>query len=420
MNEIPAALGGSPVRPEGPPAWPIDDPGVAEVLARAAVDGSWGRYHGPHGPALVERLQEYHGVAHAVLCASGTVAVELALRGARIGPGDEVLLAAYDFEGNFADVLAVGATPVLVDVRRDDFQLDVSHLEEAASPDTKAIVVSHLHGGVVPMREVLEFAHPRGIAVVEDACQTPGAIIDGRKAGTWGDVGVLSFGGSKLLSAGRGGALLTDSPEIVQRARLHSHRGNEAFPLSELQAALLLPQLERLDERNAIRSRHVARLVELLRPYPGLAPFAPSSAGFDKTFEQDPRAFDGAAHVAPVARRGFYKLGFRYESAAFDGLPRNAFAAAMRAEGVALDPGFRSLHRTHSRRRFRGNSLDHADAADDQTLVLHHPVLAGSDADIDQIAAAVDKIVRHAARLRDAWVQHSAGSSAGPPSPPSE
>ncbi|MEX0716935.1 MAG: aminotransferase class I/II-fold pyridoxal phosphate-dependent enzyme [Planctomycetaceae bacterium] len=402
-TDSPAVLGGSPVRPEGPPAWPIDDPAVAEVLARAAADGSWGRYHGPHGPALVEKLKEHHAVAHAVLCASGTVAVELALRGAKIGPGDEVLLAAYDFEGNFGDVLAVGATPVLVDVRRDDFQLDVSRLEEAVSPSTKAIVVSHLHGGVVPMREVLEFARPRGIAVVEDACQMPGAIVDGRMAGTWGDVGVLSFGGSKLLSAGRGGALLTDSPEIVQRARLYSHRGNEAFPLSELQAAVLLPQLERLDERNAIRARNVARLIELLRPHPGLTPFADG-----RVRDALPPGDSGEPHThrdhAPdefTTQPGYYKLGFRYDSAAFEGLPRNAFAAAMRAEGIALDPGFRSLHRTHGKRRYRaGSPLDHADAADDQALVLHHPVLLGTEADIEQVAAAIDKLARNAGIIR--------------------
>ncbi|MEX1097574.1 MAG: aminotransferase class I/II-fold pyridoxal phosphate-dependent enzyme [Planctomycetales bacterium] len=402
-SDLPAILGGSPVRLAGPPTWPPDDPAVGAALARAFADGSWGRYHGPHGPALVERLKAYHGVEHAVLCASGTAAVELALRGLKVGPGDEVLLAAYDFEGNFGDVRAVGATPVLVDVRPGDFNLDVSRLDEAVSPKTRAMIVSHLHGGVVPMREALEFAHPRGIAVVEDACQMPGALIDGRRAGTWGDVGVLSFGGSKLLSAGRGGALLTDSPEVVQRARLFSHRGNEAFPLSELQAAVLPPQLDRLDERNAIRARNVARLVELLRPYSGLAPFDARRVGCAHQPIGDGEQHAGG-HSPPyevATQSGYYKLGFRYDPEAFHGLSRDAFAAAMRAEGIALDPGFRALHRTHSRRRYRaGGPLDHARQADDRVLVLHHPVLLGGEEELAQIAAAVDKVARHARTIR--------------------
>lgn len=394
-DDLPAILGGTPVRPEGPPEWPGANLAVAEALARAVADGSWGRYHGPHVPALVERLKEYHGVAHAVLCSSGTVAVELALRGLKIGPGDEVILAAYDFEGNFGNVLAVGTTPVLVDVRPDDFQLDLSRLEEAASPRTRAMIVSHLHGAAVPMREVITFARPRGIAVIEDACQMPGAVIEGRRAGTWGDVGVLSFGGSKLLAAGRGGALLTDSPEIVQRARLYSHRGNEAFPLSELQAAALLPQLDRLDERNAARAQNVARLIELLRPFPGLVPFARENAG------QSVQS-GGAGDNGPGTQPGYYKLGFRYAPAAFADLSRDAFAAAMRAEGIALDPGFRALHRTHSRRRYRaGVELRHADAADERILVLHHPVLLEGKRALEQIAAAVDKLARNATILRE-------------------
>src|SRR3954471_14638260 len=98
---LPALLGGPPVRPQGPPPWPPPDEDVAHALRSAYEDGSWGRYHGGHVQRLEERLAEYHGVAHAAVCASGTWAVELALRALKVGPGDEVLLAAYDFGGNF-------------------------------------------------------------------------------------------------------------------------------------------------------------------------------------------------------------------------------------------------------------------------------------------------------------------------------
>ena len=377
---LPAVLGGTPVRPEGPPDWPADDPAVRAVLERVARERAWGKYDGPYCQSLIERLAAYHDCRHVVLCSSGTAAVELALRGLQVGPGDEVILAAYDFKGNFQNVLAVGATPVLIDVRPEDWILDPSRLDDAIGPATKAIIATHLHGGVVPMQAVRQIAQSRGVAVIEDACQMPGAVIQGRKAGTWGEAGVLSFGGSKLLSAGRGGALLTDRPEIVQRVRLYTRRGNEAYPLSELQAAVLIPQIEQLDARNARRAVNAARLIDLLDSSTGLRPVS-----------------NPDVEAAP----GYYKLGLQYDADSFAGLSRDQFSAALRAEGIAVDPGFRALHRIHSRRRYRAaGPLNHADRADQHLLCLHHPVLLGDDDQIEQIAAAVSKVRRHAAAIR--------------------
>lgn len=379
--EMPALLGGSPVRPEGPPEWPFDDPAVADALAEAVRERTWGKYHGPNCEELARRLGAYHGCAHVILCSSGTAAVELALRGLKVGPGDEVILAAYDFKGNFQDVLVLGATPVLVDIDPENWNLDPTKLAGAFSERTKAILVSHLHGGVVPMPIVVEIAQTHGIPVIEDACQMPGATICGQMAGIWGDVGVLSFGGSKLLSAGRGGALFTNNAEIAQRVRLYTQRGNEAYPLSELQAAVVRPQLEQLDARNLRRAKNAELLCHELARRPGLAPFRNSA------LESQP---------------GYYKLGLKYDPAAFEGLSRDGFSQAMRAEGIALDPGFRSLHRIHSRRRFRAaGSLAEADVADENVLTLHHPVLLCDRDAIGQIVQALDKIQQSARILRD-------------------
>src|SRR5689334_16284073 len=107
----PAILGGTPVRPGGPPDWPFADPEVDARIQQMLADRSWGKYHGPQTAELIDLLAADHGCSSVILCASGTAAVELALRGLGVGPGDEVLLAAYDFKGNFQDVLAVGAIP---------------------------------------------------------------------------------------------------------------------------------------------------------------------------------------------------------------------------------------------------------------------------------------------------------------------
>src|SRR5258707_1219096 len=117
--ELPALLGGPPVRPHGPPDWPLPDEEVLHALQAAYHDGSWGKYHGIYVEQLEKRLAAYHDVAFAATCASGTFAVETALRALKVGPGDEVILAAYDYPGNFLSVHAVGALPVLIDVARD-------------------------------------------------------------------------------------------------------------------------------------------------------------------------------------------------------------------------------------------------------------------------------------------------------------
>src|SRR5689334_20154800 len=112
----PALLGGPPVRPQGPPDWPGSDDDVLAALHAAYRDGSWGKYHGRYAQLLEDRLRTYFGLDFALTCGSGTFAVELALRALKIGPGDEVILSAYDYPGNFLSVHAVGARPVLVDV----------------------------------------------------------------------------------------------------------------------------------------------------------------------------------------------------------------------------------------------------------------------------------------------------------------
>jgi perosamine synthetase len=391
-EDLPAILGGTPIRPEGPPDWPFPDPEVTARVQQALADGSWGKYHGPHVAELTRLLAAYHQTGHVVLCASGTAAVELALRGLAVGPGDEVLLAAYDFKGNFQDVLAVGAVPVLVDVRPDNWNMDTARIPEAVGPKTRAIVVSHLHGGVVDMPEILRLARAHHLAVIEDAAQMPGARIHGRVAGTWGDAGILSFGGSKLVSAGRGGAVLTPRADVAQRIKLYAQRGNDAYPLSELQAAVVIPQWARLDAANASRRAAVAWLSERLNRTNGLQVFG---------------------NPPSDSHAGYYKLGLQYDPAAFGGLPRDVLAAAVRAEGMALDPGFRALHKTHSSQRFRtAAELQHATRADACVLTLHHPVLLEAEGAWGQILEAIERVRRHAEEI----VRQSAGSATSPAS----
>jgi dTDP-4-amino-4,6-dideoxygalactose transaminase len=377
---LPALLGGAPIRPEGPPAWPVSDRDVELALQAAYADGSWGKYEGRYVPDLEDRLAAYHDLPHVLTVGSGTFAVETALRALRIGPGDEVLLAAYDYPGNLLCIHAVGATPALVEVDTANWNLDLERLEAAVGPASRAVIASHLHGGLVPMREVMEIAARHRLVVIEDAAQCPGALIQGRKAGTWGDIGILSFGGSKLLTAGRGGALLTRQAALHRRADLARHRGNLMCPLSELQAAVLPAQLDKLDERNALRLRNVGVLIEKLRDIPGVTPFRNPSG------DHQP---------------GYYKVGFQYDAEKF-GLARDRLVAALRAEGMAFGEGFRATHLGLLPGRFRKTGdLIEAERAHAGTLILHHPVLLENEASLQQILQAFQKLYDHNALLNE-------------------
>ncbi|MCP4189795.1 MAG: aminotransferase class V-fold PLP-dependent enzyme [Planctomycetaceae bacterium] len=350
--------------------WPINDGEVLAALKAAFASGDWGRYHGVECEGFSRELAEYHEIQHALLCSSGTIAVELALRGLGVTCADEVILAGYDFPGNFRAIEAIGARPVLVDLESNRWTLSVDSLEEAMTAQTKAVIVSHLHGDIAPIREIADTCKRSGIGLLEDACQVVGAEIGKRRAGTIGDVGVLSFGGSKLITAGRGGAVLTNSDEIAQRVRINNERGNEAYPLSELQAAVLRPQLSKLDARNHNRWRNVQTLWSKLEDLP-----------LGKT--SDVFADD----VLPA----FFKLGWFVSSPSPSENSRDCLVASLKQLGVPVGAGFRGFFRRSSRRCRSVGKLENSKIAADSTLLLNHADLLGDDGHILELAKTIRK-----------------------------
>ncbi|MCH2115509.1 MAG: aminotransferase class V-fold PLP-dependent enzyme [Pirellulales bacterium] len=357
----------------GPFAWPIADDEVREALAKSYRDGSWGIYDGPEGEQLAAELCQYFGCEHALLCSSGTIGVELALRGCGVTAGDEVVLGAYDFPGNFRAVEAIGARPVLVDVSSDTWSLDAEQLAEIIRPEVKAVIVSHLHGGLVDMPAVVALARGRGWSVIEDACQQPGAQLGGRAIGSWGDVGVLSFGGSKLLTAGRGGALLTSDAQILQRVKIYCDRGNQAFPLSELQSAVLRPQLSKLRERNRIRGKRVAQiLAQTTQLSPWLRPAL------------------GPANAEPA----FFKLAWSYLPAESQAEMREPLLAELQAAAAPFGAGFRGFASRSGRRCEKPLPLATSVRLSQSTILLHHPVLLAQEKAAHEVTAVLDYFVR--------------------------
>lgn len=379
----------------GPFDWPREDEPVQVALRQAYRDGSWGKYEAANCIALCERLGELlrvpgQGECEVLLTCSGTYAVELALRAAGVQAGDGVVLAAYDFPGNFRAIEAIGAVPILCDVISSGWTMDVESLRAETSssshPPVRAVLVSHLHGQLAAMRDLQQLCNERDWLLVEDACQVPGGFIDGQPAGTWGDAGVLSFGGSKLLTAGRGGAVITTNPEVAQRGRIVTGRGNNAFPLSELQAAVLLPQLENLEEHNRKRQRGVSALLDAIAAE---NPPLETTAG-------------GMLTMPPAATRAgdrtaWYKVSWQLDTVRLRST-RGWIVDALQAEGAPIDVGFRGFCKRSPRRCRRLSPTPNAESAAADTVLLHHPVLLASEEALHQVAVAISKVLSNAAK----------------------
>ncbi|MBI5630393.1 MAG: DegT/DnrJ/EryC1/StrS family aminotransferase [Elusimicrobia bacterium] len=223
-------------------------------------------------------LAKFVGTKYAVGLNSGYDALHLALRAAGIGPGDEVIVPAHTFVATCSAVVNVGATPVLVDVARD-FNIDPDKIEEAITPRTRAILPVHLSGWMADMPRIMEIAKSRGLAVVEDACQSLGSSINGRGAGAWGLAGCWSFYPFKILGGyGDGGAITTDDPEVAAFVRRMRYNGEDRQTgeyhghgftclLDNLQAAFLDVKLRHLPrwilKRKELAQRYQKELGDL-------------------------------------------------------------------------------------------------------------------------------------------------------------
>ncbi len=250
---------------------PPADPRAGVMARRAEIEAAIGRVlddgHyilGPEVDAFEREFAAWLGVAHVVGVNSGTDALVLALRACGVGPGDEVITVGHTAVATVAAIEMAGAAPVLVDIDPTTFTLDSERVEGALSPRTRALLPVHLYGHPAPMKALRDLATRHGLKLIEDCAQAHGATMDGRRAGTFGDVAAFSFYPTKNLGAiGDGGAIATADPEIAAVARrLREYGWRERYVsevpgtnsrLDELQAAILRVKLRHLDEDNARR-----------------------------------------------------------------------------------------------------------------------------------------------------------------------
>ena len=345
------------------------DVGDAELAAVAEVLASGQLTMGPKVAAFEALLADACGTRHAVAVSSGTAALHLAVLALGIGPGDEVLVPAYTFPATANVVALAGATPVLVDVEPETMNVDPELARAAVTPRTKAVMPVHLFGRPARVEELPE------LPLLEDAAGALGASRGGRPCGSLGALACFSFHPRKIVTTGEGGAVTTDDAGIDERVRSLRHHGWSPsaryddmpapaynYRLSDVLCALGIPQLRRLDELLAARERVAAGYAERL-------------AGLDVTL---PSADPGDRH------------GLQAYVVQVDG--RDQVMAGLRAEGIQCQIGTYALHRLGAYRD--QGDFPGADAAFERALALPlHGRL--TDADLDRVAEALDKLVSH-------------------------
>jgi dTDP-4-amino-4,6-dideoxygalactose transaminase len=217
----------------------------------------------------------YCGTKHAIAVNTGTSALHLALIAAGVGPGDEVITIPFTFVATVSAICYTGATPVFVDVEPRSFTMDVSQIEKAITPRTKAILPVHLYGQMADMDAIMEIAKRRNLVVIEDACQAHGAEYNGKRSGSIGAMGAFSFYPGKNLGAyGEGGAVVTSDDEAAKKIRMLRDWGQEKryhhvlkgfnYRMEGFQGAILrvkLRYLEQWTEARRARARDYDRLL---------------------------------------------------------------------------------------------------------------------------------------------------------------
>jgi len=240
-----------------------------EALREVLESGSPFRYWGPGRPEKVLRFEEafakYTGTRFALAVTSGTAALDCAVAGLGIGPGDEVIVPAYTWWSDYTCVVHAGALPVFADIDRT-FNLDPADFERKITPRTKAVIAVHLLGGPCDMDPIMEIARKHKVAVLEDCAQCVGGSYHGKKLGSIGDVGIYSFQINKMITSGEGGAVASNDPLVYERAARFHDMGSmrdvflnrigtshvqmfagENFRMNEFTGAVLGAQLTKLD-----------------------------------------------------------------------------------------------------------------------------------------------------------------------------
>lgn len=398
--------GGDPVRHNPLPGWPAFDEDDRAAADRVLMSGRVNYWTGDQGRLFEREFARWARVPHAVAVVNGTVALEIALRAWGVRPGDEVIVPAATFIGTASAVVACGAVPVVVDVDRDSQCLTPDAVEAALTERTTAVVVVHLAGFPADVHGLLALARSRGLGLIEDCAQAHGAQVEGRPVGTFGDLAAWSFCQDKIMTTGgEGGAITTSDERLFQRCwelkdhgkgyeAVHTRRHAPGFRwlhesfgtnarMTEVQAAIGLSQLRKVDGWVDVRRAHAGRLREALDGLEAL---------------RLPRLPAGTAHA-------YYKFYAHVDPARLGaGWSRDRIVAAINAEGIPCwHGGCAEIHRERAfatTGRTSGELPVAAELGATSLMLPVHPTLSATD--VGDIAEAVSRVLRASTRRAEA------------------
>lgn len=321
---------------------PYTLPSITELEVAYAADAAangWGERCYEYIQRFEKAFCEHLGVRHAIATSSCTGALHMGLSALGIGPGDEVILADTNWIATAAPIVHLGAKPVFVEILDDSWCLDPAAVEKAITNKTKAIIAVHLYGNLCEMDRLLELGEATGIPVIEDAAEAIGSRFNGRRAGSMGLFGTFSFHGTKTVTTGEGGMMVTNDSDIFERVLTLSNHGRSRnqtrqfwpeavgfkYKMSNIQAAIGCAQIERI-EHLIENKRAILKLYREALERPGYCRMNPEPAGtingawmptarFDPTtgltFERLLAAFkasniDGRTVFCPLSSTGLF------------------------------------------------------------------------------------------------------------------
>lgn len=386
-----AIKGGKPVRTDPFPSWPVFGDKEIHLLRKVLESGVWG-VGGKMKKEFERRFAGLQDAKYALAVANGTLAIEVTLRAANIGEGDEVILPSYTFVGTASPVVYVKAKPVFVDIDPETYCIDPEMVEKAVTDRTKAIIPVHIAGQPADMDRLTEIAEEHDLFLIEDASQAHCSEWGGRRVGAIGDMGVFSFQSSKNLTCGEGGAIVTDNEELydlcwsihnsgrVLGEEWYKHiRLGGNYRMTEFQAAVLLAQMDRLEEQSKRREENALYLTKRLTEISGI---------------------ESLRRMSKVTRHSYHIYIFKYLQNEFKDVPRERFIEALRAEGIPCGPGYTPLHKMGFLNcRTFGQLKVTENACYREAVWLKQNLLLGSRRDMDDIADAIIKIKENTSQL---------------------
>ncbi|MBG0859292.1 MAG: DegT/DnrJ/EryC1/StrS family aminotransferase [Bacteroidales bacterium] len=414
VQEKLAINGGEKVHSGPWPDWPVWDTAAEKNITDMLRSGRWWRGNGEHVADFEKRYAELMGTKRCLATASGTTALITSLKALGVDAGDEVLVSPYTFIASYNVIIINKALPVFVDSDPETFLIDPAKIESRITDRTTAILPVHIYGLPVDMDRVNAVAKKHNLKVVEDACQAWLAQYRGKKAGSLGDAGCFSFQNSKNLPAGEGGAIISNNDALMDRCTSIHNCGRPFgtvtrtaggypiagtnFRMQQIQALILMSQMNRIIKDADIRLANASYLDSRLKEIPGIIPY---------------RLADGAE------RSAYHLYPFRYITREFNDVPKERFIRALNAEGIPCSSGYgpqnkdgliedtlnsKGYKRLFSEARLRQwreeNVLPGNDSLCNEAVTFYQSILLGSRSDMEDIVKAITKIYQNRASLK--------------------